>query len=207
LSASFFDLVMFVIAVVFAFMGMKRGLIREVFRFAGVLGGFLIAFMYCRDMEGLLRGFSSNRQVVSVVAFLTVFLSTFAVVMLVGLLLRKITEAVTLGWLDRLLGMILGLLKTAVIAWAVCLSIASLPVQQIQDQFSRSVVYRAYRVMPKAFSLDAMERWRNAFRRVKPKADDAENDVIDDIIDGADGESNDKNVIPAKKRKPLEEVI
>jgi len=181
LTASFLDLVMFVIAVVFAVMGAKRGLIREVFRFAGVLGGFLVAFMYCRDMEAHMRGFSSNQHVVSVVAFLTVFLITFAVVMLVGLLLRKITEAVTLGWLDGLLGMALGLLKTAVIAWAVCLSIASLPVQQIQDQFSRSVVFRAYRAMPKAFSLTAMERTRDAFRRVKPVPKDEGDEAVNEM--------------------------
>ena len=178
MTASFFDLVMFVIAVVFAFMGAKRGLIREVFRFAGVLGGFLVAFMYCRDMEVLMRGFSSNRHVVSVFAFLTVFLATFAAVMLLGLVLRKITEAITLGWLDRLLGMILGLLKTAVIAWAVCLSIASL---QIQEQFSRSVVYRAYSAMPKAFSLTAMERTRDAFRRVKPVPKDEGDETVNDL--------------------------
>ena len=203
MTSSFFDLVMFVIAVVFVLMGAKRGLIREVFRFVGLLGGFLVAFMYCRDMESHMGGFSSNRQVVSVFAFLALFLATFAVVMLVGLVLRKITEAITLGWLDRLFGMILGLLKTAVIAWAVCLSIASLPVQQIQEQFSRSVVYRAYRAMPKTFSLAAMEGARDTFRRVKPKPKD--NEIIND--GGIDEESGGRKASPPKKKNAAKETI
>jgi len=172
MTAPFFDMVIGVIAIVFAILGVKRGLISEVFRFAAVLLGFFAAFLFYRNLQGMMGGFAKNPQVTAVTAFSALFLAVFIVVMVVGLLLRKFTDAVTLGWVDHFCGLIFGLLKVAVIAWAACLSIDSLPIQRIHDEFDRSVVYKGYKAMPKSFSLSAMEDTRRAIlgRNVeKPK--------------------------------------
>jgi len=150
-----------VIALVFGIIGAKRGLIREVFRFAAFLVGFFVAFLYCRDLQGAM-GWFKNQTVAAATAFVTLFVAVFILVTLVGYLLRKFTDAVTLGWVDNVFGLIFGLLKVGIIAWAACLSIASLPVQKIQTEFDRSVVYKGYKAMPKSFSLDAMEDMRRS---------------------------------------------
>jgi membrane protein required for colicin V production len=186
MTAAFFDMVIGVLAVVFGILGAKRGLISEVFRFAAFLIGFFVAFLYYRDLQGVMGGFAKNPQVVAVVAFILLFVAVFVVITVAGYLLTKFTDAVTLGWVDHICGLIFGLLKVGIIAWAVCLSIASLPVKKIQDEFGRSVVYRGYKTMPKSFSLDAMEDMRRSIlgRDVgghREEGDDAERGEIDDL--------------------------
>ncbi|MDR2693995.1 MAG: CvpA family protein [Chitinispirillales bacterium] len=162
MSAAFFDMVIGVLAIVFGVLGAKRGLISEVFRFAAFLAGFFVAFLYYRDLQGVMGGFAQNRQFVALTAFIVLFIAVFILITLTGFLLRKFTDAVTLGWVDHICGLLFGLLKVGVIAWAACLSIASLPIQKIQDEFARSVVYKGYKTMPKSFSLDSMENMRRA---------------------------------------------
>ncbi|GBU22028.1 hypothetical protein R80B4_01930 [Fibrobacteres bacterium R8-0-B4] len=162
MSAAFFDMVIGVLAIVFGVLGAKRGLISEVFRFAAFLVGFFVAFLYYRDLQGAMGGFSQNQKFVAVTAFIVLFIAVFTLITVTGFLLRKFTDAVTLGWVDHICGLLFGLLKVGVIAWAACLSIASLPVRKIQDEFNRSVVYKGYKEMPKSFSLDAMEDMRRA---------------------------------------------
>lgn len=155
-------MVLGVIAIVFAVLGAKRGLISELFRFAAFLVGFFVAFLFYRDLQGVMGGFAKNPQVVAVVAFILLFVGVFIVITVAGYLLTKFTDAVTLGWVDHICGMLFGLLKVGIIAWAACLSISSLPIQKIQDEFARSVVYRGYKSMPKSFGLDAMEEMRRS---------------------------------------------
>jgi membrane protein required for colicin V production len=151
-----------ILAIVFALIGAKRGLISEVFRFAAFLAGFFVAFLFYRDLQGAMGGFAKNQTLVGATAFIILFIAVFIVVTLIGHVLKKFTEAVTLGWIDNICGMIFGLLKVGVIAYAVCLSIASLPVKKIQDEFGRSAVYRGYKAMPKSFSLKEMEAMRRS---------------------------------------------
>jgi len=185
MSAAFFDMVIGVIALVFGIIGAKRGLIREVFRFAAFLAGFFVAFLYYRDLQGAMGGFK-NQTVAAATAFVTLFVAVFILVTLVGYLLRKFTDAVTLGWVDHVFGLIFGLLKVGIIAWAACLSIASLPVRKIQTEFDRSVVYKGYKAMPKSFSLDAMEDMRRSIlgRDVGGRREEEEEDtgsLLDDL--------------------------
>jgi uncharacterized membrane protein required for colicin V production len=186
MSAAFFDMVIGVLAIVFGVLGAKRGLISELFRFAAFVIGFFVAFLYYRDLQGVMGGFAKNQQVVAATAFILLFVAVFIVVTLAGYLLRKATDSVALGWVDHICGLIFGLLKVGMIAWAACLSIASLPVKKIQDEFDRSVVYKGYKAMPKSFSLDSMEDMRRAIlgRDVGGRRrgdDDAEPGEIDDL--------------------------
>lgn len=181
MTASFFDMVIGVLVIVFAIIGAKRGLIGEIFRFAAMLIGFFVAFLYYRDLERMISGFAENRQVVAVTAFLLLFIGVFAIITIAGFLLRKAAKIASLGWADRLCGAIFGLLKVGVIAWAACLSIASVPIQKVQDQFGRSVVYKGYKDMPEFFSLDSMEDIRRSILgREVGKPDDTEADKPED---------------------------
>jgi len=161
MSAAFFDMVIGVLAIVFAFLGAKRGLISEVFRFAAFLVGFFVAFLYYRDLQGAMGGFAKNQMFVGATAFIALFVAVFIVITMAGHLLRKFSDSISLGWIDNICGMILGLLKVGIIAWAACLSIESLPVRKIHAEFDRSVVYKGYKTMPKSFSLDSMEDMRH----------------------------------------------
>jgi hypothetical protein len=138
-----------------------------------------------------------------ITAFLVVFIVTALLIWGVGCVVRRFIRAITLGWLDHLAGFLLGLLKTAIVVWAACLSISSFPEQMVRDSFGRSVVYKAYGAMPDAFSLPAMEGIRDAVRGIRPGAGDGADEEGVGYGDSDDGEGaspgKQKNLPPPEK--------
>ena len=91
------------------------------------------------------------------------------IIIAIGWALKKIVRLVLLGWLDRMLGALIGLAKTALIAWAVCLSISSFPAKSIQSDFQKSYVYRSYKKLPEALSLKGITRTRSSIKGLQQK--------------------------------------
>ncbi len=164
--ATVFDLFILVVAVILAVMGGKRGFIREIFRFIALAGGFFGAFLYYRDLQFFLRPVSSNFQVTATLAFILLFIVIMLIILGIGWLIRKFTHLTLLGWIDRLLGVVLGLLKTAIIAWVACLSIAALPAKKVHEEFGRSYVYKSYSQLPRGLSRSGMEKTRTNIRGI-----------------------------------------
>lgn len=171
--AASFDVIILVIAAVLVISGVMHGLIRSVCRFVALLCGFLVAWMYCRDLQAWLVSSTSSADGNSafLTAFLIIFIVVSSVVLLLGHLLVKLLDKLELGWIDRLGGAALGLLKAGIIMWAACLSISSLPAKIFEEKFGTSVVFKAYEAMPKSFSLESMEGWRNSIRGGKGGAE------------------------------------
>ena len=181
-AASFLDLATFVAAVILAVWGAKTGLIGELFRFGGMVGGFFVSFMYYRDLQSYMK-ISSNHTVTGVIAFLIIFVVVFFLILGIGFALKKFTEMIMLGWIDNALGAALGVLKALLIAWAVCLSISSLPFERVQAQFGKSVVYKAYKGLPRGLQLGGLEKTRNSFRKQSPpKTDEQAKDNAGSVI-------------------------
>jgi membrane protein required for colicin V production len=183
-AASFLDLATFVAAVILAVWGAKTGLIGELFRFGGMVGGFFVSFMYYRDLQAHMKAVSSNQTVTGVMAFLIIFIVVFFLILGIGFALKKFTEMIMLGWIDNALGAALGILKALLIAWAVCLSISSLPFDRVQTQFGKSVVYKAYKGLPRGLQLGGLEKTRNSFRKqnTPPKTDEQAKDNAGSVI-------------------------
>jgi uncharacterized membrane protein required for colicin V production len=190
----------FAIAAALGYMGIRRGFIGEVFRFAAMVAGFFAAFLYYGDLQASMGWLSSNQPFRGAVAFLFIFIAVYLAVVGIGLLLKKFTQMMMLGWFDGALGLTLGLLKASLITWAACLSISSFPFQKVQDEFGTSVVYKTFNALPGSLSLSGMERMKDAIRgKDREKSESRDSDAIDDIIGGE--QSGDKK--PAgKKGKP-----
>ncbi|MFP4164001.1 MAG: CvpA family protein [Chitinispirillaceae bacterium] len=163
--ATVFDLFILAIALILAAIGGKNGFIHEIFRLFALLGGFFGSFLYYRDLQGYLEPVSSNQHVTSVLAFILLFVAIALLILGIGLLVKKIAHFTLFGWLDRLLGVILGMLKTAVIAWVVCLSISSFPARKVHQEFGKSYVYRGYQKLPTSLNLSGMEKTRKSIRQ------------------------------------------
>ncbi|MDR2728712.1 MAG: CvpA family protein, partial [Chitinispirillales bacterium] len=71
--STFFDITILVIVLIFAVMGVKDGLVREIFRFGALLGGFFAGFCYYQDLGVHLKAVSSNPKAVSFTAFIIIF--------------------------------------------------------------------------------------------------------------------------------------
>ena len=150
---AYLDIFVFVVALLFGFTGAKRGLIRELFRLAAMIIGLFSAFLYYKDVQKHIEFLNFPSQISSLLAFLAVFIFAALIILGTGLLVRKITHLTPLGWLDRLSGVIIGLFKTALIAWVACLSLSSVPNPNTREQLRKSTTFRIYEKLPEKMSL------------------------------------------------------
>ncbi|MDR3013772.1 MAG: CvpA family protein [Chitinispirillales bacterium] len=190
------DLGVLVVAALLGLMGASSGIIKEAFRFAGLVGGFLVAFLFYRDLQAIIEKTLpvTPTHVAAVMAFIAIALAVLLAAIGIGSFLRKSTELLSFGWVDKAFGAALGAGKAAIIAWAACLSISSLPMEETtttetsqseqgrtivhkttargptQQQFSDSVVYGIFNQLPGFMRLDGLEDAKNIIRRPEQPA-------------------------------------
>lgn len=161
---TYLDIIILIIAVILSAMGAKRGFISELFRLAAMIVGFFTGYIYHKDLQKFLEFIEIPSQITAIFSFLLIFLVTAFSILGLGWVLRKAIHLTLLGWGDRMLGAVLGLLKTALIAWVTCLSLSSIPSPATQTALNNSIVYRLYSTLPRSFSFHGMEEKRLKIR-------------------------------------------
>jgi membrane protein required for colicin V production len=106
----FFDILILVFIGLMAVRGLLRGIIREIFSVGGILVGIYIGAHYYSYLIYYLQ-WLKYPLLEKVVAFLFIFLITYIGFSIVGLIIRKTIRTLFLGWLDRFLGCIFGLVE------------------------------------------------------------------------------------------------
>jgi membrane protein required for colicin V production len=101
------DIVIIVVAVLFGIAGLRQGIIRTAFGIAGLIGGIVLAGRYYDDLAALLS--SGGATWADIAAYAIILIATLIVAGVVGSLVAKLVHLVLLGWLDRLVGFIFGL--------------------------------------------------------------------------------------------------
>jgi len=96
--------------------GFSNGLIKEITGLLSLVVGIYIALNFSNLLEPYLSGiFNDYEQFKPLLAFATLFISVLLVIKLLGYLTDKLTKALALGFLSRILGGIFGMLKVALI--------------------------------------------------------------------------------------------
>ncbi len=85
-------------------------------------------------LEKFLTGIFHTQYQAKIVGFIIVFLLFFFIVVLLGYLLSKIVNLAMLGWLDRVLGGVFGLINGLVFIWILLVLIVT-----FQPNFQRSI--------------------------------------------------------------------
>jgi len=109
-----FDLFVFGSAAFLLLLGLWKGLVRQLFTLAGVLAGSALALNGYRAAARWVP--FADRGPREIVGFLALLLGCVVLSWLLGHLLSRLLESLTLGWANRLAGGGLGVLKAAVLA-------------------------------------------------------------------------------------------
>ncbi len=155
------DIILGIITLVFVIIGIKRGLTGEIFRILALIVGFIIAFLYYNEITPLFGSLKIAIHIKNALAFFLLYIVIALLILLVGWLVKKVINMTVFGWFDRLLGAGIGLLKSLIIAWVICLSISSFPTR---NDFARSIVYTYYKQLPKNFHLTAILKTKESVR-------------------------------------------
>jgi membrane protein required for colicin V production len=112
---NFADLLFLLIAVFFVIKGFIRGFISEFMSMAALILGLIAALMFQNQVAALLKDMVKSDTFRPLVAFFILFIGTYIVIKLLEMLLHNAIEAIKMNSLDRLLGILWGLLETSVI--------------------------------------------------------------------------------------------
>jgi membrane protein required for colicin V production len=77
----------------------------------GVLGGFYAAYTYYKVLAGLLAGLIHDTSYLNILSFLIIFSGVLIVVGVLGVIIKYLLNISFLGWVDRIGGVVFGVLK------------------------------------------------------------------------------------------------
>jgi membrane protein required for colicin V production len=111
------DIVIIVVAVLLGIAGLRQGIIRAAFGIAGLIGGIVLAGRYYQPFAALLS--TNGATWAKIAAYTIILIATLLVAGVIGWLVAKLAHIVMLGWLDRLVGFIFGILIGGLLCTAV----------------------------------------------------------------------------------------
>jgi len=125
------DIAIVVLALLGAITGVVRGFSIEFSARAGFLIGLVVALFFAKTGSAIIVDtFSLPLFWSTLIAFIVLFIIGFLLTMAVGKMLDKALDALSLDWLDRLLGFFLGMAEVIVVISAI---VYVLELQQVSD--------------------------------------------------------------------------
>ena len=116
------SIVIVVVALVLGFIGLRNGIIKTAFGIAGLIGGIALAGRYYRGLADLLS--PAEAAWAGIAAYAIILLAAFAVAGVIGWSVAKLVHITLLGWLDRLIGCVLGIFIGSLLCAAVLAIVA-----------------------------------------------------------------------------------
>lgn len=106
------DIIIVIAVGIGAVLGFMKGFVKQLASLLGLIIGLLAArALYASLAEKLCPTVTDSMTVAQILAFIMIWIAVPLVFALVASLLTKAMEAISLGWLNRLLGLGLGALK------------------------------------------------------------------------------------------------
>ncbi|OQX59543.1 hypothetical protein DRQ00_02370 [candidate division KSB1 bacterium] len=154
------DIAILVVLAVFMLRGILNGFIRQILGLVGLIISLVLAIRWMSNVAAVIvhyTGFSA--QIATAVGFVGLFLLLYLGCIGLARLLRKIMQLAMLGWLDRLGGGTLGLVKGGILVSVLVLVMTIIPfgvsVRKLEHE---SLLFRPMqRVAPSVFNL--VRKW------------------------------------------------
>ncbi|MFH1021240.1 MAG: CvpA family protein [Pseudomonadota bacterium] len=120
------DFGLIVIIFIFLVRGIWIGFVRQLASLMGLILGYLFAGRYYEQISPRLSSVIPSPQFCFLVTYALLFLAVFFGVMALGFVLKKVMSVSFLGWFDRLMGGIFGLVKAGVLTSVLFMVVAGL---------------------------------------------------------------------------------
>ena len=164
------DIIIIAAVIFFLIRGIFRGVVREVGSLAGVLLGIWLANAYHPQIAVFLEVFIPPGNYIPLIAFALIFLVVLVLCNLLGWLIKKLFQKIFLGWVDRILGACLALLKGVFLSYLIIVLVAFLAPQD-SSLVTRSrlapVIITSYQTMIGLIPPGFHEKLKKSFERQK----------------------------------------
>lgn len=112
---NFLDIILICVTALFLLRGFFRGLVQEVLSLIAVVLAIFLASRFDDVLAPHLKLYIASDITVSALSYSLIFIGTLVVVWLITKLIRSVLDISLLGWIDRTLGGVFGLLEGVLI--------------------------------------------------------------------------------------------
>jgi membrane protein required for colicin V production len=164
-----FDWVLFAVFVVGALLGLKWGLVQSVLNFVAVYVAMLVGAQFADGLVARVTDDVQNESVAAAIGYVVIFLGVFIIAQIVGKIIRAMLTVIFLGWVDKLGGVVVGLLLGAILVTGVVTAMARVAYPQdeailveIEDIVSGDIEAakeRLYQELAERYGRDTLKEW------------------------------------------------
>ncbi len=129
------DITIFIILLYFMINGARKGFIKEVSRIIGIFSGIYMSNKIGNFCIPYFEPYISYEPLLYTFSYFSVFLVVVFFIGIVASIIQKFFEFILLGWLNKVLGILLGLLKGLLIVSLVIFFLEKFP--QTSNTFNR----------------------------------------------------------------------
>ncbi|MCX6225633.1 MAG: CvpA family protein [Bacteroidia bacterium] len=94
--------------------GYKNGFVGELASIAGLVLGIWGAIKFSWWTADLLEGFGLKFSLMPIISFIVTFLIITIIMQIIAVIIRKLLEAISLNWINKVAGIFAGILKAAI---------------------------------------------------------------------------------------------
>ncbi len=109
------DIIIIIILLYCVIRGLFRGLIKELTAIIALFIGFNAAYNYYPFLSKQLAVWAPSFQYLKITSFLIIFFAVLIIVNIIGIIVKYIINFAFLGWIDKILGVVFGVLKAGLI--------------------------------------------------------------------------------------------
>lgn len=164
------DLVILIILLIGLVSGLSRGFVRCLLGLVGLVLGIVLAAVYHGAVADAILGFVPGDRAPAMLAFVLIFLVVIIVVGLIAAAISRALKLASLGWLDRLVGGVLGILMSAIVAGLLLLLAVMAGFDDSDAIVDSRLAPRVFRVTDTIMSLvpsDAKESFEDGYLKLR----------------------------------------
>jgi len=163
----------FIIVILLSFFrGIIKGLIKEVAFVAAIILAFLGASSGYPPLTTQMEQIIPDPEIAATVSYVIVFFAVFLIVLFVGVSFRYMLQGLMLGWLDRLGGGALGVLKGALVCGLIILLLMTVFSQDAKILNTSRVAPHMMRITGRMSSY-IPEHYKKTFQEIAEDLQDA----------------------------------
>lgn len=96
--------------------GISKGFLEQIISLAGIVASVWLAYKFSTLVAGYIKNYLSvSDGVLNVISYVLIIIITLLLVIIVAKIATKVADMASLGWLNRLMGVVFSILTSAVI--------------------------------------------------------------------------------------------
>jgi len=187
------DIIVLVLLVIGLITGMKDGLVKRVLGLVGLVAGLIIGKkIYLSVAEKLMPFLGMSEKTTQIIAFALILIIVPLIFSLIAWLIGNLLKTAGLGWVNRLLGGIIGVITNALFVGLIFVGIESFDTHEVmlsKEKKEASLffypLYQSTGLLIKDVRTQ-IERWKEAHAEDAEDAEDAGNTENSDDSDKSD---------------------